>query len=365
MISGIGGASIENLGKPAIGVDPGDGFAGGEIEDMRAAAEAVEARPRTGVGILEAPAAGETERRRAPLDELDDTRGIAGGIVAHPELRAAMLGLDRKEKAFRWRVFGGVLGGERVVDFERASGIVGRAHVEQAGKAGEIFGHDWLLKRRNPAHGRVEWMKERGGKSGGERQSQKRGDRLAPRRIDQPRFELAGAVAIFASRAVLAATGRGEGGATQFAGLGHDLAGLGVGCDRLLPEDNPGSDRSGEHEPLIAILNDHDARAKAQHVVGSGADVAACETAAGERHGLFGRRAFADDEDMVETIGFIAAVVAGGADAGDAQREFLCALQGRQDVAGENGADRGDAGLAGKDHGIHSATVGGSLSSTS
>ena len=79
MISGIGGASIENLGKPAVGIGPGDGLAGGEIEDMRAAAEAVEARPRTGVGILEAPAAGETERRRAPLDKLDDMRGIEIG----------------------------------------------------------------------------------------------------------------------------------------------------------------------------------------------------------------------------------------------------------------------------------------------
>ncbi|MBN9047075.1 MAG: hypothetical protein J0H18_15625 [Rhizobiales bacterium] len=59
------------------------------------------------------------------------------------------------------------------------------------------------------------------------------------------------------------------------------------------------------------------------------------------------------------------AVVAGGADAGDPQREFLRVLEGRQDMMRENGADRGDAGLAGKGHGINSATGGGSLSSTS
>ena len=54
-------------------------------------------------------------------------------------------------------------------------------------------------------------MKERGGKSGGERQSQKFDGRFAPECIDQPRLKLARAVAIVASRAMLAATGRGEG----------------------------------------------------------------------------------------------------------------------------------------------------------
>lgn len=153
--SGVGLASVENLGKPAACVGPGDGFAGGEIDDMRAASEAVGARPRTDGGVLQAPAAGEIERGRAAQDEADDVRGIAGGVIAHPELRAAMLGLDRQEEAFRWRVFGGVLGGEHFVEFERASGIIGRAHVEHAGKAGEVFGHGRLLKRRNPARGRV------------------------------------------------------------------------------------------------------------------------------------------------------------------------------------------------------------------
>jgi hypothetical protein len=139
---------------------------------------------------------------------------------------------------------------------------------------------------------------------------------------------------------------------------------LGVGCDGLLPQDDPGPDRSGENQTLIAVLNNDHARAETQHVVGPDADVAAGDTAAGDGHGFFGRRAFADGDDLIETIGFHV-VVAGGADAGDPQREFLCALQGRQDMAGENGADRGNAGLAGKGHGIYSATGGGSLSSTS
>ena len=63
-------ASCEGARQPAIGVDPGDRLAGVEIEHMRAAAEGVDARPRAGVRLLEAPAAGKTESLGAALDEL-------------------------------------------------------------------------------------------------------------------------------------------------------------------------------------------------------------------------------------------------------------------------------------------------------
>ena len=49
MISGIGIASLQHGGKPAVGIDPVHRFAGGEIEDMRAAAEPVDTGLRTAI----------------------------------------------------------------------------------------------------------------------------------------------------------------------------------------------------------------------------------------------------------------------------------------------------------------------------
>ena len=66
---------------------------------MGAAAEGVDARPRAGVRPLEAPAAGETEGLRAPLDEQDHLLRIAGDVVANPEFGRAVLRLDRQEEA--------------------------------------------------------------------------------------------------------------------------------------------------------------------------------------------------------------------------------------------------------------------------
>lgn len=71
MISGII-AAIDRLGEPTVGIDPGHRFAGREIEDMRAATEAVETRPGAGVGVLKAPSAGEMEFGGAAYDELAD-----------------------------------------------------------------------------------------------------------------------------------------------------------------------------------------------------------------------------------------------------------------------------------------------------
>src|SRR3546814_1100066 len=53
----IGVASIEHGGEPTIGIEPIDGFAGGQIKDVQAAAEGVDARLRAGVGVLEPPQA--------------------------------------------------------------------------------------------------------------------------------------------------------------------------------------------------------------------------------------------------------------------------------------------------------------------
>ena len=81
--------------------------------------------------------------------------GIAGAVIAHPELGAAMFGLDRKHEAVRGRIFGGVFARQRVVEIKRAGGVLGAAHVEQAGEMGEVVGHVRLLKREGPARGRA------------------------------------------------------------------------------------------------------------------------------------------------------------------------------------------------------------------
>src|SRR5690606_6640306 len=121
-------------------------------------------------------------------------------------------------------------------------------------------------------------------------------------RIDQLRLEQAGAVAVIAGGCRIAAPGGRESHAAQPAGFGHDTAGLGIGRDGLLPEDDPGPDLSGENQALVTVLNDHDTRAEAQRIVRADADVAACDALAGEDHGVFGGWALADDDRAVEAI---------------------------------------------------------------
>src|SRR5690606_18658746 len=120
-------------------------FPGGQVKNMCTSAEAVDARLRAGVGVLKAPAAGETECCGAAFDELDDVLGISGDVIAHPELCAAMFGLDREEEAVRRRLFRSAFFGKLVVEIEGMSGVVGRADIEQAGEMSEIVGHDRLL----------------------------------------------------------------------------------------------------------------------------------------------------------------------------------------------------------------------------
>src|SRR3546814_18902626 len=98
---------------------------------MRAAAEAVEPGLRAGVGVLETPAAGQTEFRGAVLNELDQTLGIAGDVVAHPELGAAMSGLERQEETRGGRFLRRANLGQEDVEVERARGVYGRAEEER------------------------------------------------------------------------------------------------------------------------------------------------------------------------------------------------------------------------------------------
>lgn len=73
---------------------------------MRTAAKAIESRLRAGVGVLKAPAASELKLLGTAFHELDDALGITSHVIAYPERGAAMLGLDREEKAIRRRLLG-------------------------------------------------------------------------------------------------------------------------------------------------------------------------------------------------------------------------------------------------------------------
>lgn len=51
--------------------------------------------------------------------------GIAGDIIAHPKLGAAMFGLDREQETVRGRILGGIVLRHGVVEIERAGGVFG------------------------------------------------------------------------------------------------------------------------------------------------------------------------------------------------------------------------------------------------
>src|SRR5690606_33822211 len=107
---------FENRGKPAIGIDPVHRFAGGEIEDMRAATKSVDARFRAAVCVLETPQSAQAKLGSAAFDKLDDMLGIASDVIAYPELRAAMFRLDGEQKAVRRRICGGIVIRQSVVE---------------------------------------------------------------------------------------------------------------------------------------------------------------------------------------------------------------------------------------------------------
>ncbi len=73
----------------------------------------------------------------------------------------------------------------------------------------------------------------------------------------------------------------------QAAGLGHDPACLGIGCDWLLPEDNAGADFTGEDQALISVLNEHDARLKIREAVRPRANITARHAQGCGLDGLF------------------------------------------------------------------------------
>ena len=183
--------------------------------------------------------------------------------------------------------------------------------------------------------------------SGGLRQPQKFGGDLAPEGIYQSGLEQAGAVAVIAGGYRIAAPRCREGRAVQPAGFGDDTAGLGIGRDRLLPEDDPGPDLSGESQALVTVLNDHDARTETQRIVRADADFPVRDALAGEDHGIYGGWALADDDRAVETVGITETIVTGGANAGDAQGQSLGVVQPGQHLTRDDFTDGSERSLAG------------------
>lgn len=183
--------------------------------------------------------------------------------------------------------------------------------------------------------------------SGGLWQTQKLCGSLAPIGIDQPRLEQAGAMAMIAGRHVIAPAGGGEGQPTQAAGFGDGAAGLRIGGDGMLPEDDSGPDLATENQGHIVVLNSDDAWAKAQRAVRADAKITVRDALAGEDHGFVDGCGMADDERPVEFVGFVEALITGGADAGDAQRQPPGAVQSGQHLLCDDFTDRNEFGLAG------------------
>src|SRR3546814_3601015 len=100
----------------------------GEVDNVGAATERVDARPGAGVRPFEAPAAGERERLSAPLDEGEDLLGVAGHVVAHPQLGAAVLGLDRQNEPDVADLLALHLLGEGEVELDRKSTRLNSSH---------------------------------------------------------------------------------------------------------------------------------------------------------------------------------------------------------------------------------------------
>jgi len=113
---------------------------------MRAASEGVHTRARAGVRPLETPDSGKAEFLGAAEHEFDDGLRIAGRVIANPELRSTVLGLDGEEERLGRRVLGGVLLHHAIVEIERARHgyIVGRNRR----RSGEVF--DYIMSATGP-----------------------------------------------------------------------------------------------------------------------------------------------------------------------------------------------------------------------
>src|SRR3546814_5565938 len=71
----------------------------------------------------------------------DWSSDVCSSDLAHPQLGAAVLGLDRQNEPDVADLLALHLLGEGEVEFEAAGGVVGRADIKQAREVGKEFGH--------------------------------------------------------------------------------------------------------------------------------------------------------------------------------------------------------------------------------
>jgi hypothetical protein len=124
---------VQRGGQPLLAAGPADGFAGTEIDDMRATAEGVEAGSGAGQGILEPPEAGEVEFFSEAQDEADDGLDVAVVVVMNPEAAAFRRILAHEVEARDLRIISVLIrSAEFLKQGECAGGVVGGADAEQA-----------------------------------------------------------------------------------------------------------------------------------------------------------------------------------------------------------------------------------------
>src|SRR3990167_7928720 len=126
MTSGMCVLPGQRGGQPFLTARPADGFAGAKIDDMRAAAQGVEAGPGAGQGVLEAPEAGEVEVFREAQHEADDGFDVTVLVVMDPEGAALGRVLEHEIKACDLRVVCVLIcGAEFLEQRKRAGSLVG------------------------------------------------------------------------------------------------------------------------------------------------------------------------------------------------------------------------------------------------
>ncbi|WP_146177486.1 hypothetical protein [Gemmobacter caeni] len=78
MTSGIDVLPVQRGGQPLLAAGPADGFARAEVDDMRATAEGVEARPGAGQGIL----CRDRDYAAWPVPRLENV-GLGHAVIRH------------------------------------------------------------------------------------------------------------------------------------------------------------------------------------------------------------------------------------------------------------------------------------------
>src|SRR5690606_24874874 len=101
------------------------------------------------------------------------------------------------------------------------------------------------------------------------------------------------------------------------AGVDNDASCLAVAGNRLLPENDPGTDFTGEDQAERAVLNDDQARLEAQPSLAATTDITARNAEPGKSDGTFRRCSLTEQDAAVAIIGIRGSGIADSAKAGN------------------------------------------------